>query len=139
MSTRFSRIKKDILPSENIDPPLKPPWETPLRLNCSLVSTLLDLKVPHNSRNDSKAPDGRVGIRFVHFQMDFHIYSGAPSLGMHIEIQDAEAHAVLHGIKAATGISTNRFPNNMRIFLDDREVLRNLTKTNIRKPQIVYN
>jgi hypothetical protein len=105
--------------SEQVNTLNYPPWEKEeLQNNPIFLSTIetsspesrsLDFQeflntLPKNDiiiySNGSKLLDGNTGAGFVIFQLGRQIGSGASPLGRVCEVEDAEVHAALQGIKS---------------------------------------
>lgn len=139
--SRFSRSCRSIPDSENFDPLVNPPWvikETkqeahiricgpsgPINTRAQRFSNFLST-VPRNDiliySDGSKLPDGNSGDGFVIFQYGLQARSEAFPLGKFRDSYDAEAHAALQGLRAATTLPTVRFANNLWLFLDNADV-----------------
>ncbi|KAI1002306.1 hypothetical protein K3495_g5894 [Podosphaera aphanis] len=70
----------------------------------------------------SKLPNGNAGSGFVAFQIGVQVCAGAYPLGKHKEPVDAEAFAVLQGIRAAATLPTARFSKDLWICIDNEEI-----------------
>lgn len=158
IGTRFSRTLFELPISEKVDPLRIPPWEmqtaeksllwnngsnfNPRASISENFSTFLgtinqsDILVYSDG---SKLTNGNTGWGYVIFQIGRRVCSGSGPLGNTIEVQDAEVHATLHGIRAALSLPSARFANNLWLFLDNKGVAKMLLKSSpVRSSQSLY-
>ncbi|KAI1007801.1 hypothetical protein K3495_g427 [Podosphaera aphanis] len=139
--SRFARSCHSISATEIQNPLLYPPWERvesrqatlacirgcagPRELRANSFQELLST-IPRSDiqiySDGSKLLDGRSGGGFAVYQFDIQVCAGAFPLGKFKESFDAEARAVLQGIRAAC------FSNNLWVILDNEEVAGKLLK-----------
>lgn len=144
--TRISRSLQDILISEELDPLLYPPWERYLVKNISsqqihensdqftrittsfqqILQEILQSDITVYS-DGSKQTNSDVGCGYIVSQAGRKLCSGARPLRRYNEIYDGELQAALDGIRAAVALPTTRFVTDLWLFLDNKEVIQNLT------------
>ncbi|POS81906.1 hypothetical protein EPUL_006045, partial [Erysiphe pulchra] len=144
--------------SEQINPLTYPPWEKEELQNRSIFPSTTETSSPESRsrifqeflntlpKNDimiysdgSKLPHGNAGAGFVIFQLGRQIGSGASPLGRLCEVEDAEVHAAVQGIKYAISLPSNRFSKDLWVFIDNYSVARKLlSKTLVLSSQTAY-
>ncbi|KAI1001476.1 hypothetical protein K3495_g6722 [Podosphaera aphanis] len=144
-STRLTRSNREFQASEQFNPLLLPPWETPepekeafnrvygpLGTASSKANQFRELlrTIPQSDilvyRDGSKASDGNTGGGYAVYQLGRLMQTKAFPLGKSIEIYNAEAYAALKGIEDACALSTTRFSKNLWLFTDNLEVAKKL-------------
>jgi hypothetical protein len=75
-----------------------------------------------SDRSKSEATDGSTGGGFVAYQYGIQINCKAFSLGLHVEVFDAEALAALNRARAALTSPATKPATDIWVFLDNLEV-----------------